>query len=98
MLQRVISIKNVGCFKNCVAASDVAFQGYTLIFAANARGKTTLCDVLRSLSKNEPGLIIGRATLGTAERQTTPARDGIAATGSATYTDHDVIEVILITN
>jgi wobble nucleotide-excising tRNase len=67
MLQRVISIKNVGRFKNCAAAGDVTFRRYTVIFAENARGKTTLCDVLRSLSKNAPELVIGRATLGSSE-------------------------------
>lgn len=67
MLQRVISIKNVGRFKNCAAGGDVTFRRYTLIFAENARGKTTLCDILRSLSTNAPDIIIGRATLGTTD-------------------------------
>jgi wobble nucleotide-excising tRNase len=64
MLQRVISIKNVGRFKNCAASGDVTFRRYTLIFAENARGKTTLCDILRSLFTNTPSIIIGRTTLG----------------------------------
>jgi wobble nucleotide-excising tRNase len=67
MLQRVISIKNVGRFRNCGAAGDVAFRRYTLIFAENARGKTTFCDILRSLSRNVPDIVVGRATLGAAE-------------------------------
>jgi len=68
VLQRVISIRNVGRFKNCGAAGDVTFRRYTLIFAENARGKTTLCDILRSLSRNVPDIVLGRATLGAAER------------------------------
>lgn len=60
MLQRVISIKNVGRFKNCAAAGDVAFRRYTMIFAEKARGKTTVCDILGSLSRNSPDIIIGR--------------------------------------
>jgi wobble nucleotide-excising tRNase len=64
MLQRIVSIKNVGRFKNCSAIGDVAFRRYTLIFAENARGKTTLCDILRSLAKNEPAIVVGRTTLG----------------------------------
>lgn len=67
MLQRVISIRNVGRFRNCVANGDVTFRRYTLMFAENARGKTTLCDILRSLARNIPDIIIGRATLGAAE-------------------------------
>lgn len=64
MLQRVISIKNVGRFKNCAALGDVTFRRFILIFAENARGKTTLCAILRSLFTNTPGLVLGSATLG----------------------------------
>ena|ERR1700677_3381722 len=64
MLQRIISIKNVGRFRNCVAIRDVTFRRYTLIFEENARGKTTLCDILRSLVKNNPAIVLGRTTLG----------------------------------
>src|SRR5579863_3430117 len=64
MLQRVISIKNVGRFKNCAALGDVTFKRFTLIFAENGRGKTTLCAILRSLFTNLPSLVLGRATLG----------------------------------
>src|ERR1700689_1455710 len=64
MLLRVISIKNVGRFKNCAAIGDVTFRRYTLIFGENARGKTTLCDILRSLFKNDPAIVLGRSTLG----------------------------------
>src|ERR1700684_3085429 len=60
MLQRIISIKNVGRFKNCVALGDVTFRRFTLIFAENARGKTTMCAILRSLFTNTPAFIIGR--------------------------------------
>lgn len=64
MLQRIVSIKNVGRFKNCAAVGDVTLNRFTLIFAENGRGKTTLCSILRSLSTNTPALILGRKTLG----------------------------------
>lgn len=67
MIQRLISIKNVGRFKNCCAAGDVTFRRYTLIFAENGRGKTTLCAILRSLMINTPAIILGRKTLGSNE-------------------------------
>ena len=66
MLQRIISIKNVGRFRNCAAIGDVSFRRYTLMFGENARGKTTLCAILRSLITNDSALVIGRATLGSA--------------------------------
>jgi wobble nucleotide-excising tRNase len=58
MLQRIISIRNVGRFRNCGAARDVTFRRYTLIFAENGRGKATLCAILRSLAANMPALIL----------------------------------------
>lgn len=67
MLQKIISIKNVGRFHNCAAVGDVTFRRVTLIFAENGRGKTTLCAILRSLFTNMPAFIIGRATLGSTE-------------------------------
>jgi wobble nucleotide-excising tRNase len=54
MLQRIISIRNVGRFLNCSASGDVTFRRFTLIFAENGRGKTTLCAILRSLATNMP--------------------------------------------
>ena len=67
MLQRIISIKNVGRFQNCDAMGDVTFRRFTLVFAENGRGKTTLCAILRSLFTNTPAFIIGRKTLGSIE-------------------------------
>src|SRR5205809_3307328 len=66
MLQRIISIKNVGRFKSCTAAGDVAFRHFTLVFGENGRGKTTFCAILRSLATGNPQFIIGRRTLGSA--------------------------------
>lgn len=63
-LEKIVSIKNVGRFLNCAAAGDVTFRRYTLVFAENGRGKTTLCAILRSLQSGEPGHIAGRRTLG----------------------------------
>jgi len=68
MLQRIVSIKNVGRFRRCAAAGDVTFRRFTFIFAENGRGKTTLCAILRSLGTNRPGFVIGRTTLGSTER------------------------------
>lgn len=64
MLKRIISIENVGRFKDYQAKGNVELKQVTLIFGENARGKSTLCDILRSLSLDDPALIIGRQTLG----------------------------------
>jgi hypothetical protein len=68
MLQKIIHIKGVGRFKNCVATGDVTLRRFTLVFAENGGGKTTLCAILRSLLRNSPALILGRKTLGSSER------------------------------
>src|SRR5574337_1662548 len=67
MLRKIISIKNVGRFLNYSASGDVELKRYTLIFAKNGRGKTTLCAVLRSLQSNAPADVLGRTTLGTGD-------------------------------
>jgi wobble nucleotide-excising tRNase len=64
MLQRFVSIRNVGRFRSCAAAGDVTLRRATLIYAENGRGKTTLCAILRSLGTNAPDLVLGRTTLG----------------------------------
>jgi wobble nucleotide-excising tRNase len=45
MLQKIVHIKSVGLFKSCVAAGDVTLRRFTLVFAENGRGKTTLCAI-----------------------------------------------------
>jgi len=64
MLRKVISIKNIGRFLSCSAAGDVEFKRYNLVFAENARGKTTLCAILRSLQSGDTAHVLGRTTLG----------------------------------
>ena len=66
MLDKIVSIKNVGRFLNYSASGDVELKRYNLIFAENGRGKTTLCAVLRSLQSGEPAYVLGRTALGTA--------------------------------
>lgn len=68
MLNKIVAIKNVGKFLSCCAAGDVQFRTVTLIFAENGCGKTTLCDILRSLQSGTPDIISGRATLGSTDK------------------------------
>lgn len=82
MLKRIVSIQNVGRFKNCTARGDVTFRHYTLMFGENARGKTTLCEILRSLISNDPNHIIGRATLGSTD---TPEVQLLTSNGSIEF-------------
>ena len=65
MIEKFISIKNIGRFRDCSPRGDVTFRKLTLLFAENGRGKTTLCAILRSLQTGHPEFISERKTLGT---------------------------------
>lgn len=64
MLKKLVRLKGVGKFSDCVPKGDVEFRRLNLIFAPNGRGKTTLCDVLRSLQTGDADYLNGRRTLG----------------------------------
>jgi wobble nucleotide-excising tRNase len=79
MLTRVVSIKNVGRFRNSAHTPNPSFAKFTLIYGANGYGKTTLCSVLRSIENGDTAPLIGRKTLGS----TTPLEiDLLFADGS----------------
>jgi len=78
MLEKFISIQNVGRFRDYRAAGDVSLGKLTLIYAENGRGKTTLCSILRSLQSGEPAFIAERKTLATSD----PASINIRFTGN----------------
>src|SRR3989338_2351347 len=64
MIEKFISIKNIGRFRDCASHGDVTFRRLTLLFAENGRGKTTLCAILRSLKTGQHEFIFARKTLG----------------------------------
>ena len=63
-IRKIISLKDIGRFESFKASGDIVFKKYTLIYADNGTGKTTLCDVIRSLQTGNPDYILGRQTLG----------------------------------
>ncbi len=64
MLKKIISVQGIGRFERFGCSGDVEFKKYTLIYAENGVGKTTLCDIIRSLQTGDPGYIMGRRTVG----------------------------------
>jgi len=76
MIEKIVSIKNIGRFRNCSPRGDVAFRKLTLLFAENGRGKTTLCAILRSLQSGQAEFISERKTLGTSEPASVQLRLG----------------------
>ena len=64
MIEKFISIKNIGRFRDCNPRGDVSFRKLNLLFAENGRGKTTLCAILRSLQTGQHEFISERKSLG----------------------------------
>ena len=64
MITKIIKIKNVSRFADYSARGDVNFNKSTLIYGENGRGKTTLCNILRSLQSKSTNLILERKTIG----------------------------------
>jgi wobble nucleotide-excising tRNase len=64
-LVRALSLlQNVGKFDNVNSGAALPFAKLTVIYAENARGKSTLAAVLRSLASNSPDLITERRRIG----------------------------------
>jgi len=61
-LKRIKKIKSVGLFFDCDFC-DTTFPKTTLIYGLNGYGKSTLSDIFRSLSKNDPNVIISKQTI-----------------------------------
>jgi wobble nucleotide-excising tRNase len=102
MIEKFVTIKNIGRFRDCNPRGDVAFRKLTLLFAENGRGKTTLCAVLRSLQIGQPEIIAERKTLGT----TSPASVHVRIDGndftfgnnawSANYPDIAIFDSVFV--
>lgn len=96
MIEKFISIKNIGRFRDCIPRGDVAFRKLTLFFAENGRGKTTLCAILRSLMTGKHEFISERKTLGTTDPASVQIRIGgntISFLNGAWSTSHPDIAI-----
>ena len=64
MIEQIQLLRNVGVFDNLTPPQQTAFTPFTLIYGENARGKTTLAAILRSLAVDNPDLVVERQRLG----------------------------------
>jgi energy-coupling factor transporter ATP-binding protein EcfA2 len=62
-LTEVKYIQNIGRFEKAKPTANVGFGHCTLVFGENGWGKSTLADILRSLTTNNPAIVVGRKTL-----------------------------------
>lgn len=102
MLEKFISIKNIGRFRDCCPRGDVTFRKLTLLFAENGRGKTTFCAILRSFQTGQHEFISERKTLGTTDPASVQIRIGgkVITFGnnawSATHPDIAVFDSVFV--
>jgi wobble nucleotide-excising tRNase len=66
MLSEVKLVQNVGRFELARPTGGAVFGPCTLVFGENGWGKSTLADILRSLTTNNPAILVGRKTLNNA--------------------------------
>lgn len=62
MLKRIKLIQGVGNYTQ-MRASGIELTDVTVIYGENRYGKSTLCDVMRSLAEDAPELILNRKTI-----------------------------------
>ena len=75
-LKEVKYVQNIGRFEKGRSIADAVFGPCTLVFGENGWGKSTLADMLRSLSTNNPDILIGRKTLASGPGQKVILRFG----------------------
>lgn len=66
MITRIVRLKDIGRFVSVRSASgnEGEFGKVNVVYARNACGKTTLCDILRSLGTRDSAYIMGRKRIG----------------------------------
>jgi len=62
MIKKIRIIKQVGVFSNFDSGSDKEFDKLTFIYGLNTYGKSTLCDIFKSLSTGDNEIIKKRKT------------------------------------
>lgn len=84
MINKIISLSNIGRFEDYSAVGDVEFKKLNLVYGENGKGKSTLTAVYRSLKSNDPMVIMEKATLGSKD---SPAAQIKLDTGQAIFKD-----------
>ena len=90
MIKRINTLKRTGRFTelNSHRGSEGDFSKLNVIYANNACGKSTLCDVLRSMDTGNPAYVLGRKNLNaTADPEIVVSLEGGAASQTVRFQD-----------
>lgn len=68
MISKIHNIRGVGRFKDFECKDGIDLDKLTLIFSENGQGKSTLADILRSLSDGDDRRLLGRKTVGATDQ------------------------------
>lgn len=65
MIKRINTLKGVGRFSelHSAAGADHEFADFNVVFARNSAGKSTLCDIFRSMTSSDSAYVVGRTRL-----------------------------------
>lgn len=63
MFARINKIQNVGKFEDSCGTGNIKLNKVNIIYANNTYGKSTLCDIFRSLKENDADIIRNRRTI-----------------------------------
>lgn len=63
MIERIKNIKNIGAYENS-GNGQIKLDRFSYIYAANTYGKTTFCDIIRSLKTRDCFYILNRRRIG----------------------------------
>ena len=63
MIERIKNIKNIGAYENS-GNGQIKLDRFSYIYAANTYGKTTFCDIIRSLKTRDCFYILNRKRIG----------------------------------
>lgn len=64
MITKIYNIRGVGRFKDFKCREGIDLDKLTLIYSENGQGKSTLADILRSLSEGDDKRLTGRLSVG----------------------------------
>lgn len=64
MINRITLLRNIGQFDSVSPPANITFSPFSLVYADNGRGKTTIASILRSLATGDTGLVMDRKRLG----------------------------------